>query len=123
MRPLMIDACGWVALVDGHLHLDEALRTTVGTCHMVILPEVRQELDRLRSERRHGLLLDLLDQRAETLPSTEEERHPDDVIVDWTHRTNGIVLTVDRALKRRILEAGGAVLEIRSDRRAHLVEL
>ena len=90
---------------------------------MVILPEVRQELDRLRSERRHGLLLDLLDQRAETLPSTEEERHPDDVIVDWTHRTNGIVLTVDRALKRRILEAGGAVLEIRSDRRAHLVEL
>ena len=112
MPRVLIDACGWVAVVDGGIHIDHALAEQVGPVELAITPAGRAELERLQGERSATLLLDLLDSRAEVVLAPEGVRHTDDQLIRLAAQLQCPVLTVDRELKRRLIAEGSQIIEV-----------
>ena len=108
---LIIDACGWAAAVDAKVNLDHALLPLVGRPSWLVPVGVREELEALDRQRR-GLLLTLLDERATLIEAEDEQPHPDDHIVTLAIARQAATLTVDRALKGRLIQLGCAVIEV-----------
>ena len=119
MVGVLVDACGWVSLVDAGLNMDISLNETVGEAELKITESVRRELDSL-SDSRGGLLLDLLYSRAEVVKS--DEGHTDTNLVEISIETGWPVLTVDRGLKRKLVERGCSFIEVTSGPSLRLVE-
>ena len=119
MVGVLVDACGWVSLVDAGLNLDISLNEAIGEAELKITDSVMRELDSL-SARRGGLLLNLLYSRAEVVKS--DEGHTDTNLVEISIRTGWPVLTVDRGLKRKLVERGCSFIEITSGPSLRLVE-
>ena len=119
MVGVLVDACGWVSLVDAGLNLDISLNETIGEAELKVTDSVRRELDSLAGSR-GGLLLDLLYSRAEFVKS--EEGHTDTNLVEISIETGWPVLTVDRGLKRKLLERGCSFFEVTSGPSLRLVE-
>ena len=117
---LVIDACGWVALVDARLNLDVAMASVVGSPKLLVLDSVARELESL-SNKRSGLLLDLLKERSERIPDIEDVKHTDDMLVKVSVDSGWPVLTVDRRLKERLVGAGGSYIEVTSGPSLRLV--
>ena len=118
MVGVLVDACGWVSLVDAGLNLDISLNETIGEAELKVTDSVRRELDSLAGNR-GGLLLDLLYSRAEFLKS--EEGHTDTNLVEISIETGWPVLTVDRGLKRKLVERGCSFIEVTSGPSLRLV--
>ena len=119
MVGVLVDACGWVSLVDAGLNLDISLNETIGEAELKITDSVRMELDSLAGSR-GGLLLDLLYSRAEFVKS--EEGHTDTNLVEISIETGWPVLTVDRGLKRKLVERGCSFIEVTSGPSLRMVE-
>ena len=124
-RPVLVDACGWVALIEGGVHLDHAMAEVVGVADLIVLPEVRQELARLSSTRR-GLMLELLDERATSADIglttlLTDVRHTDDQLVLAAEHLSADVLTVDIGLKRRLFGVGIPFIEVVGEQRLRRV--
>ena len=119
MVGVLVDACGWVSLVDAGLNLDISLSNAIGEAELKITDSVRRELDSLAGSR-GGLLLDLLYSRAEFVKS--EEGHTDTNLIQISIRTGWPVLTVDRGLKRKLVEKGCSFIEVTSGPSLRLVE-
>ncbi len=120
MSSVLIDACGWVALVDARLNLDVAMASVAGSPRLLVLDSVAKELDNL-SKNRGGLLLDLLEQRSERMSDIEGMKHTDDMLVELSVESGWPVLTVDRRLKERLVSAGGSYIEVTSGPSLRLV--
>ena len=80
MVGVLIDACGWVALVEARLNLDISMKGAVGSADLKLLESVNKELESVSSNQK-GLLLDLLRNRSEIVPDTEGMGHPDEMLV------------------------------------------
>jgi len=119
MVGVLVDACGWVSLVDAGLNLDISLNETIGEAELKVTDSVRRELDSLAGSR-GGLLLDLLYSRAEFVKS--EEGHTDTNLVEISIEMGWPVLTVDRGLKRKLVERGCSFIEVTSGPSLRLVE-
>ena len=119
MVGVLVDACGWVSLVDAGLNLDISLNNAIGEAELKITDSVRRELDSLAGSR-GGLLLALLYSRAEFVKS--EEGHTDTNLIQISIRTGWPVLTVDRGLKRKLVEKGCSFIEVTSGPSLRLVE-
>ena len=118
MVGVLIDACGWVSIVDAGLNLDISLGAVVGTTELKITNGVKRELDSL-NKKRSSLLLDLLYRRAEIVES--EEVHTDDALLTLSEKTSWPILTVDKDLKRRVIENRGRYIEVTSGGSLRLV--
>ena len=112
MPRVLIDACGWVAVVDGGIPIDHALAEQVGPVELAITAAGRAELERLQGERSATLLLDLLDSRAEVVQAPEGVSHTDDQLIQLAAQLQCPVLTVDRELKRRLIAEGSQIIEV-----------
>jgi rRNA-processing protein FCF1 len=119
MVSVLVDACGWVSLIDAGLNLDISLNEVVGEAELKVTTGVRDELESL-SERRGGLLLDLLHSRSEVIDS--EEGHTDDSLLALAIQNRWPVLTVDRILKKRLVEGGCSYIEVTSGPTLRMVE-
>ncbi len=119
MVGVLVDACGWVSLVDAGLNLDIALNEAIGEAELKITDSVRDELDALAG-RRGGLLLDLLYSRAEPIES--DGSHADTSLLELSMERGWPVLTVDRGLKRKLVEKGCSFIEVTSGPSLRLVE-
>ena len=119
MVGVLVDACGWVSLVDAGLNLDISLNETIGEAELKVTDSVRKELDSLAG-RRGGLLLDLLYSRADFVKS--EEGHTDTNLLEISIEMGWPVLTVDRGLKRKLMERGCSFIEVTSGPSLRLVE-
>ena len=118
---LIIDACGWAALVDARLNLDVAMAPIIGSPKLLVLDSVARELESL-SNKRSGLLLDLLEKRSERVPDIEDMKHTDDMLVKVSVDSGWPVLTVDKRLKERLVSAGGSYIEVTSGYSLRLVD-
>ncbi|MFL2978369.1 MAG: hypothetical protein ACJZ59_04870 [Candidatus Thalassarchaeaceae archaeon] len=116
---LLIDACGWVAVVDARINIDLEIERTIGPAKWILPTQAKEEVERL-AKGRNDLLLDLLTTRASIIDG--EEGYTDDVLVHLAQRLDAPVLTVDKALKRRLTAAGCAYLEVVRDRSLRLVD-
>jgi len=122
MVSVLVDACGWVAMMDAGLNLDEAMKNVVGKADLLVLDSVQNELE-LLSQRRKGLLLELLVNRSERVPNIEGMSHPDEMLVQMSTANGWPVLTVDRQLKERLIVSGGSYIEVTSGRSLRLFGL
>ena len=120
MVSVLVDACGWVAMMDAGLNLDEAMKNVVGKADLLVLDSVQNELE-LLSQRRKGLLLELLVNRSDRVPDIEGMSHPDEMLVQMSTANGWPVLTVDRQLKERLIVSGGSYIEVTSGRSLRLV--
>ena len=119
MVSVLVDACGWVAMMDAGLNLDEAMKNVVGKDDLLVLDSVQNELE-LLSQRRKGLLLELLVNRSDRVPDIEGMSHPDEMLVQMSTANGWPVLTVDRQLKERLIGSGGSYIEVTSGRSLRL---
>ncbi|MDB3870803.1 hypothetical protein N9318_00645 [Euryarchaeota archaeon] len=113
MNCVLIDACGWAALIDAGLNLDVSMSKVIGKPKYLLLSKVREELISL-SNHRKGLLLDLLDRKSEFIEAPEGIRHTDRMLLDLSTKNGWPVLTVDRRLKERLINNGGSYIEVTS---------
>ena len=119
MVSVLVDACGWVSLIDAGLNLDISLNEVVGKAELKITTGVRDELESL-AKTRGGLLLDLLYSRSEVVDS--ESGHTDDALLAIAIENRWPVLTVDRMLKKRLVEQGCSYIEVTSGPSLRMVE-
>ena len=119
MVSVLVDACGWVSLIDAGLNLDISLNEVVGKAELKITTGVMDELESL-SKTRGGLLLDLLYSRSEVVDS--ESGHTDDALLAIAPENRWPVLTVDRMLKKRLVEEGCSYIEVTSGPSLRMVE-
>ena len=125
MQHLLIDACGWAAVIDSRMNFDSELRKVLGKPDILLLPKVLEELEALDSQRPRSkkLLLEMLKGKATKIEEHEDSgAHTDDQILDLACDNGWVVLTVDVQLKRRLFEAGRPVLEVTKGKRLHLLE-
>jgi rRNA-processing protein FCF1 len=120
MQEVLIDTCGWVAIVDSGINIDTSLNGLVGPFQLLLLENVKHELDDLANEKKN-LLLPLIYSKAELIKALEEStNHTDDQLVDMANHRNCAVLTVDRGLKKRLIESSCRVIEVVSNKRLRL---
>ncbi len=122
MVRVLVDACGWAAMTDAGLNLDEGMKDVVGEADLVVLDSVQSELELLVQQRRN-LLLELLVRRSERIPDIEGMSHPDEMLVHLSSANGWPVLTVDRRLKEKLVNSGGSYIEVTSGRALRLVGL
>lgn len=120
MVGVLVDACGWAALMDAGLNLDEAMKGVVGQADLMVLECVQLELE-LLSQQRKGLLLGLLESRSEKVSDLDGMVHPDEMLVTLSGSSGWPVLTVDRGLKERLISSGCSYIEVTSGRFLRLV--
>jgi len=116
---LLIDACGWVAVVDSGMNIDLEINRTIGPSDWILPNQVKLELEKM-GEQRTNLLLDLLFSRAEVIESNH--KHTDDALLILAKETGSRVLTVDKELKRRLIAEGCGYLEVVKDCSLRLIE-
>ena len=121
MGDVLIDACGWAALIDGSFDIDLALSQIVGPPHFILIDLVLEELEELDAIRPRSkkLMLDLLLQRSTMVESSPI--HTDDALLQIAIEEKLPILTVDANLKRRSLENGVGILEIVQGKNIRLV--
>jgi rRNA-processing protein FCF1 len=120
MQEVLIDTCGWVAIVDSGINIDTSLNGLVGPFQLLLLENVKHELDDLAKEKKN-LLLPLIYSKAELIMALEEStNHTDDQLVDMANHRNCAVLTVDRELKKRLIDYSCRVIEVVSKKRLRL---
>lgn len=121
MGNLLIDACGWVALMEGDFNIDSALSQLVGPPHFILIDLVLEELEALDSERPRGkkLMLDLLLQRSTRLE--HEQMHTDNALLEVAIALKIPILTVDSNLKRQSLENGVGIIEVLQGKNLRLI--
>lgn len=118
---VLVDACGWVALIEARLNLDASMKDVVGVAELKLLECVDKELESVSANRK-GLLLELLRNRSEMIPDVGGLKHPDEMLLSLSSQNGWPVLTVDRDLKRQLIEQGGSYIEVTSGRFLRMVE-
>jgi rRNA-processing protein FCF1 len=120
MQEVLIDSCGWVAIVDSGINIDTSLNGLVGPFQLLLLENVKHELDDLANEKKN-LLLPLIYSKSEIIKALEDStNHTDDQLVDMAKHRNCAVLTVDRGLKKRLINHSCRVIEVVSNKRLRL---
>lgn len=121
MGDVLIDACGWVALIDAGLNIDSALSSIVGPPHFILLPSVLEELTEIQEKRnlRKTLMLELLLQRSTLIE--EGSGHTDDLLLKHAQKNGLPLLTVDANLKRRCFESSVDVIEVMNRKKLRLI--
>ncbi|MAE41073.1 MAG: hypothetical protein CL970_00680 [Euryarchaeota archaeon] len=116
---LIVDACGWVALVDAKINLDIELKSILGQPELILTDAVLIELKKIDEDRK-GLLLELLTSRARIIHSNDS--YTDDGLIRLSIETGYPVLTVDRELKRRLISVSCSYVEVTAGRTLRLVD-
>lgn len=121
MGDVLIDACGWVALIDAGLNIDSALSSIVGPPHFILLPSVLEELNLIQEKRnlRNSIMLELLIQRSTIVE--ENSGHTDDLLLEHARKNEIPLLTVDANLKRRCFETSVDVIEVMNRKKLRLI--
>ena len=122
MSGVIVDACGWVAVVEAGINIDIALADSVGPIDLKVTYHVLEELDRVQKSHSRGLLLNLLRQRAEVVVGAGGDSHTDDEILNIAHAEGWPVLTVDKRLKQRLSERNIPYIEVSGLNNLRLVE-
>lgn len=123
MTKVLVDTCGWVAIIEAGLNIDHSMADVVGNFEPVLLQKVLKELERIQSNSTTPLLLELLVSRSDIIDGPEEANHPDDQLVIVASTEKWPVLTVDKLLKQRLVEMNCAYIEVMGGQNLRLVTL
>jgi rRNA-processing protein FCF1 len=117
---ILIDACGWVAVVEARINIDLALEQQLGPIEIKITQSVMDEIEHLAAQESRNLLLGLLGERAELVSG--EGEHTDDELLYLATNHHWPVLTVDKNLKNRLHNANASVIEVHGSKVLRYIE-
>ncbi len=122
-QQIIVDSCGWVAVIDSKINFELELERMFGTFELILLDSVGKELQRidLARSRRKSLLLDMLKNKS-TSVSNNLNSHTDDYIFDLASEGSYSVLTIDKLLKKRLYKHGIDVIEVAKNNHLRLIE-
>ncbi|MAP60011.1 MAG: hypothetical protein CL978_07260 [Euryarchaeota archaeon] len=120
---IIIDACGWVAVVDSGINIDIELEKIFGSFQLILLDSVLDELKEIEKERtkRKTLLISMLENKSNKIDS-EEFTHTDDQIFSISEQLGYAVLTVDKELKKRLYQSSIKVIEVNKNNHLKILE-
>jgi len=123
-QSIIIDACGWVAIIDSGMNLDIELERTIGTFQLILLESVLQELKEIEKTRpkRKSLLISMLEKKSSHTVSVSDLNHTDDQIFEFATRENSAVITVDKDLKKRLFQSSIKVIEVSKKNHFKIIE-
>jgi len=119
---VLVDACGWAALIDADLNIDSVMTDILGEFEFKVIESVNDELQRVPLKRRK-LSLKLLEIKCEIIPDIENMSHTDDMLLNISLENSWPVLTVDKELKERLIKSGGSYIEVTSSRNLRIIGL
>ena len=120
MIGVLIDTCGWVAVVEARINIDLALQQQLGPIEIKVTQSVMNELERLAEQESRNLLLSILIERAELVSG--EGEHTDDELLNLATNHHWPVLTVDKDLKNRLYNANASVIEVHGSKALRYIE-
>lgn len=110
MNKVLVDACGWVAVIEAGINIDQALLDCAGTKQLAVVPNVITELNSLNDRK---LLVSMLTSKAEIItPPADSGNHTDDQLLSIAIENKWPILTVDTELKRRLSQSNIAWIEV-----------
>ena len=120
---IIIDACGWVAVIDSGINIDIELEKIFGSFQLILLDSVLYELKEIEKERtkRKTLLISMLEKKSNKIDS-EEFTHTDDQIFSISEQLGYAVLTVDKELKKRLYQSSIKVIEVNKNNHLKILE-
>ena len=123
-QSIIIDACGWVAIIDSGMNFDIELKQTIGNFELILLDSVLDELKEIENNRpkRRSLLIPMLESKSNLSDSKIESNHTDDQIFELAKRERFSVLTVDKELKKRLFESSIKVIEVSKNNHFKVIE-
>ena len=122
MVGVLVDACGWAALIDADLNIDSVMTDILGEFEFKVIESVNDELQRVPLKRRK-LSLKLLEIKCEIIPDIENMNYTDDMLLNISLKNSWPVLTVDKELKERLIKSGGSYIEVTSSRNLRIIGL
>ena len=123
MQDILIDACGWIAVVEANINIDISLNQILGPHQLWLIPQVEEEVNRLSLDKKKKIFLDLL--LVKTNPFVDENiqfNHTDDVLHAISLERRWPILTVDTKLKKRLSESGLPWIEVKGKKHLALIE-
>ena len=121
MVGVLVDACGWIALIEADLNIDSAMIGILGEFELKVIESVKKEIERLPLKKRK-LSLQLIERKCDIIPDINNMRHTDDMLVRFSTEKSWPVLTVDKGLKERLIMSGGSYIEVTSRRTLRLID-
>ena len=123
-QSIIIDACGWVAIIDSGMNFDIELKQTIGNFELILLDSVLYELKEIENNRpkRKSLLIPMLESKSNLSDSKIESKNKDDKIFELAKRESFSVLTVDKELKKRLFESSIKVIEVSKNNHFKVIE-
>lgn len=122
-QQIIVDSCGWVAIIDANINFEVELERMFGTFQLVLLDTVDNELSNLEYSRprRKSLLLEMLRNKS-NLVSGSVNSHTDDQIFELACSDSYSVLTIDKILKKRLYQQGISVIEVAKNNHLRLID-
>ena len=120
---IIIDACGWVAVIDSGINIDIELEKIFGSFQLILLDSVLDELKEIEKERtkRKSLLISMLENKSNKIDN-EVFTHTDDQIFSISEQLGYAVLTVDKELKKRLSQSSIKVIEVNKNNHLKILE-
>ena len=120
MPRILIDACGWVAVIEAGINIDLELLKCCGYKDLAIIPNVISELKSLNDSK---LMISMLEVKAEMYDAPEGAgKHTDDQLFALAVENKWPILTVDTDLKRRLSQSNVSWVEVIGRSHLRLVE-
>ena len=122
MQDILIDTCGWIAVVEANINIDISLNQILGPHQLWLIPQVEEEVKRLSVDKKK-IFLDLL--MLKTTPLIDENiqfTHTDDVLHVISLERRWPILTIDTKLKKRLSESGLPWIEVKGKKHLALIE-
>ncbi len=122
-QQIIVDSCGWVAIIDSGLNFESELERIFGNFSLILTTGVHDELTKLEQlrPRKKSLLLNLLEQKS-TIHASNNGYHTDDHIFELSMSGDFAVLTIDKVLKKRLYERGITVVEVAKNQHLRIIE-
>ena len=122
-QQIIVDSCGWVAIIDSGLNFESELERIFGNFSLILTTGVHDELTKLEQlrPRKKSLLLNLLEQKS-TIHASNNGSPTDDHIFELSMSGDFAVLTIDKVLKKRLYERGITVIEVAKNQHLRIIE-
>tara|TARA_B100001113_G_C20899573_1_gene530759 strand:- start:296 stop:682 length:387 start_codon:yes stop_codon:yes gene_type:complete len=124
-QAIIVDACGWVAIIDAEINFEIELEKIYGNNTLILFDKVLQEIELLQQTRPRtkSLLVSLLTSKSQLIDTDSNYfNHTDDLIFDFAKENLIPVITVDKKLKKRLYQSGIDVIEIAKKSHLKLIE-
>ena len=123
MPKILVDACGWIAVIDAGINIDYAFTGIFGKFEFVVIDSVWDELIMFQENNNsRNILLTLLKKRSLDFNNEKlKNKHTDDDLLYLSKEYDWPVLTVDKKLKERLHESNCKVIQVVGGKKIELI--